>query len=363
MNQRGNNGQHRYVAWARRALAALFFVTVALITGISEADEPVASPEAVCLEPSWNFGKVANSNTVEHIFELLNLGGSELIIERVSVGCGCTAARTGSDRLAPGGKTQITVKLNLAGRIGAQRKAVYVHTNDPRTRILRLEIAGEAAGSGSGMADLVSVDLRDGVPRVEPERIDFGKIKAGVTSEGEITLVGADSSGPIMVDTGTPDMTARVETGGVLSRISLSLVPSLLLGPHETSVTIKTGDKRLGTISVPVRWNAEGDIYAIPEEIIVVGNDAAVRYVAIRSKTGKIFGVSSAESGSADIRTELTPLTGSKGYLVKTFLPSSSVARTNGVLTISCDTGLRLTVPIKTIGDSIAAANGVGGRL
>ncbi len=228
---------------------------------------PAATPKAVCADPVWDFGRVSNTSRVEHVFELANTGLAPLQIQRVAAGCGCTAAQTGADHIEPGGKTQVTVRFNPAGRTGMQRKGVYVHTNDPEMPVLHLELMGEAFGT-SGTNSV-----------------------AGLAAEKPVT--------------------------------------------------------------VPEAAKTKGDLYAIPEEITVVTRpgmtNTVTRYVSIRSRNGNRFQLDGVTVDEAGLATELSPLAGDKGYLLKV---CGLVSGTNGTLrtiTIHGRGNSKLPIPIRTI--------------
>ena len=260
----------------KRRVIGILMALMMLVTGIVNSAQaqqvgvpllPAATPKAVCAVPVWDFGRVSNTSRVEHVFELANAGLAPLQIQRVATGCGCTAAQTGADHIEPGGKTQVTVRFNPAGRTGMQRKGVYVHTNDPEMPVLHLELIGEAFGT-SGTNNI-----------------------AGLASEK--------------------------------------------------------------TVTVPETSKAKGDLYAIPEEITVVTRlgmtNTVTRYVSIRSRNGNPFQLEGVTVDEVGLATELSPLAGDKGYLLKV---CGLVSETNGTLrtiTVQGRDNSKLPIPICTI--------------
>ena len=325
---------------------------------VASSIPPGAAPKAACAAPSWDFGTEANTNRVEHAFELTNEGSAPLQIQRVFAGCGCAAVRTGADNVEPGGKTQVTVTFNLAGRTGEQRKSVYVHTNDPEKPILHLEVKGQAIGSlgTNGVSDLVNVGVWNGKARVMPERVDLGRVRADAVSEGEILLRGNSSNDVVAVEgvkTGLSNLTARVEESNGTSRVVLRLLSSSELGPGSATVSIRTSHPVLKTVIVPVKWKAEGDIYATPEDITVTAGymmtNTAVRHVAIRSRKGTPFRLDAVSSDQAGVLIHPTPLPGGKGFLLQIngLLPDTNAAVRE--ITVRGGDGFRLSIPIRTV--------------
>lgn len=342
--------------WATVLLVA-FLVVRGSAQQTNSAPPAMAPPKVACAAPSWDFGRAANSSTVEHVFELANEGGAELQIQKVSTGCGCTAARAGADRVGSGGKTQVSVSLSLAGRTGRQRKSIYVHTNDPERPILMLEMSGEALGGTGGQAASDPAVARDGRPHVTPERIDFGRVKADAASEAEIVLMGASSNDAVKVEgieTGTASLVAKVESGKAGEcRVALRLSPGAELGAWSSTVTIRTAHPVLRDVTVPVAWKAEGDLQAIPEEVVVIARpgatNAVVRYVAVRSRTGKPVAPSGVSCDDPNVKAEASPLPGGKGILVKASGILAPVNRASPSIVVRTADGVRLTVPIVAV--------------
>ena len=67
---------------------------------------------------------------VEETFKFTNTGNEPLIITNVQVTCGCTTPKGWPrDPIAPGGKAEITVGFNSAGKMGRINKVVTIVSN------------------------------------------------------------------------------------------------------------------------------------------------------------------------------------------------------------------------------------------
>lgn len=77
-----------------------------------------------------DFGDIYQGDKVEETFKFTNTGNEPLIITDVQVTCGCTTPK-GWPRnpIQPGGKGEITVAFNSAGKMGRQSKVVTVVSN------------------------------------------------------------------------------------------------------------------------------------------------------------------------------------------------------------------------------------------
>jgi hypothetical protein len=64
-------------------------------------------------------------------FKYQNAGDQPVRIKSVRTSCGCTAAQTQKDEIAPGESGEITATFKIGGRTGTQIKSVTVETDDP----------------------------------------------------------------------------------------------------------------------------------------------------------------------------------------------------------------------------------------
>jgi len=111
----------------------LFLVAVILLmvpcfaqeSGAKKANGPVIKLEKV----AHDFGDITQGDKVEETFKFTNAGTEPLIITNIQVTCGCTAPKWPRDPIAPGGKGEITIAFNSAGKIGKQNKVVTVISN------------------------------------------------------------------------------------------------------------------------------------------------------------------------------------------------------------------------------------------
>jgi hypothetical protein len=77
-----------------------------------------------------DFGDIFQGDKVEETFKFTNTGNEPLIITNVQVTCGCTTPKGWPrDPIMPGGKGEITVAFNSAGKSGRQNKVVTVVSN------------------------------------------------------------------------------------------------------------------------------------------------------------------------------------------------------------------------------------------
>jgi len=110
----------------------------------------VVGPRISILSTEYNFGDIKQGTEVSHEFKITNSGGDSLRIIRIKSSCGCTAASPEKKILLPGESTSIKVKFDTSGRQGLQKKYVYVQSNDPDQKQLRLTITANVLQQGAG---------------------------------------------------------------------------------------------------------------------------------------------------------------------------------------------------------------------
>lgn len=132
-------------------LLGLLCVGSALVMSCSSGKFKPQSPEPVVWvdEESHDFGVIPATETVQHVFTVKNVGGKPLNIKRVQTSCGCTAAVMDNQALQPGESTRLKVTFDPRGRRGAQRRTVWIHSDDPVTQRRQLNISATVSPTGT----------------------------------------------------------------------------------------------------------------------------------------------------------------------------------------------------------------------
>ncbi len=103
--------------------------------------KPVAEDNLGLAETTYNFGKIIQAKPVTHDFAFANSGKSELVLDNVVAGCGCTTPTWDKTaKYKAGDKGQINVGFN-AGGVGAFTKTVTITYNGGLTK--QITITGE----------------------------------------------------------------------------------------------------------------------------------------------------------------------------------------------------------------------------
>ena len=133
----------------RAGVAALAgtLAAAALAAGALASAGETAAPRIRVEPSSFDFGKVRPQRTLRKEFRLLNLGERELVIERISRSCGCTAATADAMTLAPGASTSLRVSVETRDSSGEIEHRVLVRSNDPETPSLEIRLRATVVGA------------------------------------------------------------------------------------------------------------------------------------------------------------------------------------------------------------------------
>lgn len=117
----------------------IIFLFAIVSLGLASA----AAPKIEVDEPIHAFGEVLEGIAVIHAFILSNTGDEPLVIEKVTVTCGCTTTALAKSTLFPGETVELQAMVDTAGFSGTINKAISVQSNDPQTPKLTLHLTGD----------------------------------------------------------------------------------------------------------------------------------------------------------------------------------------------------------------------------
>ncbi len=105
-----------------------------------------AGPKIVFDSTEALLGKVKEGTTVNAEYSFRNTGDQNLVIDRISPSCGCTAP-TYDKVVKPGEKGKVILELDTTGITGSFRKTAVVATNDMSKPFVTLLILGDTQAS------------------------------------------------------------------------------------------------------------------------------------------------------------------------------------------------------------------------
>src|SRR5438874_12004929 len=172
---------------------------------------------SVDLRPAFN-----DKQAVAH-FKYENVGNTPVHFKSVHASCGCTAAQTQNEQVAPGQKGEITAIFTIGGRTGTQVKTVTVQTDDPERSSIVLTLKAVITPLLEFQPTLVYwQNGEEPKPKI---------ITAKASKDGAIKKLDVSSS--------SHDCTARVDAGSAPNEFRISVQPRDTTKAVYATLTIK----------------------------------------------------------------------------------------------------------------------------
>ena len=147
-------------------------------------------------QQAWNFGSIKESaGKVSHCFEFVNAGKTPIVIEKVTVSCGCTTSDYDQKPVRPGAKGRLTISYHPAGRPGPFRRDAEVAFSGSQRVVLTLSGRVEESLDDAGRQYPVQI----GGLRVAMARVHMGYVPRGAVVSRAIEFFNA-STNPLNVN-------------------------------------------------------------------------------------------------------------------------------------------------------------------
>lgn len=120
----------------KRLTYILFNIILCGITAIGSVYSQDNSKSTLTFtETVWDFGDIKEvDGDVSHVFKFTNNGSNAIILENVSVSCGCTSPNYSKQPVKPGGKGEIKIVFDPSDRPGKFSKEIYITSNGGKNR-------------------------------------------------------------------------------------------------------------------------------------------------------------------------------------------------------------------------------------
>jgi hypothetical protein len=174
---------------------------------------------SVDLRPAFN-----DKQAVAH-FKYENVGNTPVYFKSVHASCGCTAAQTQKEHVAPGEKGEVTATFNIGGRTGTQVKTVTVQTDDP--------------DPAHAMTVLTLKAVITPLLEIQPTLVYW---QSGEEPKPKIITAKANKDAAIKkldVASSTPSFTAKVDAGSAPNEFRISVQPRDTTKAVYATLTIK----------------------------------------------------------------------------------------------------------------------------
>ncbi len=212
------------------------------------------SPKATVPAPSYDFGTIAQGETVSHCFELENNGTAPLKIARMELSLPEMTTRTTAS-IAPGKKGQVCVELGtstLSLKVSAQ---ALVMLNDPARPQIPLVLTGVVKAP----IDLI------------PMGAVFAAVWKGEPAERSVTIVN-NLPNPLHVrglETEGQHFTAKLVTQkpDKAYKVVVTVPPDVPPGRYTGFVYVNTDSPRFSRIRLGVNILVKTEIYTFPDAV------------------------------------------------------------------------------------------------
>lgn len=278
--------------------------SICLFLWLSLSFPAAAVSRIQCEQPAFDFGKLNNSETINHSFVIRNTGDEPLRITNVKACCGAAAIARDSI-VQPGMSTEIRVKSALLGRQGNQTRTVTIYSNDPDHPQLECRLTGVAVAA----------------VYMEPGLVNFGLIVSGKNNSQTVKVVTEDGTSVkiLRAISATGNFVAEIlpadKSGAARVRVSAS--GSLPDGNIVDRLEIETDHPQYSHLTLPVLAYTKSDLTFSPQEIQITQAEISsaqpvMKSVLISSASKQPFTVLKAEIPGVNAPVKISPM-GSQG--------------------------------------------------
>ncbi|NTV47439.1 MAG: DUF1573 domain-containing protein [Chlorobiales bacterium] len=251
-------------------------------------------PRLATLTSIYDTGEVEASSPIEHIFEICNVGNSDLHLQRLETFCGCTTAFATPTVIHSGetGLVHVTVKEGSGHPDFSQ--SVLIETDDPILPVTQIQL------NGSFYSELLS----------SPSAAFFDSISEHTGATQTIRLV-QSSKNPtsiLSITSDCPNVLTHLVQDTDGWAVEVMVEPRFAIGSYFCKLYIQYShaDSKKQLI-IPVRIETVADYFAEPASIflgqIKQGANKEVE-LEITSKNGQAFEVGSVQSDVIGLRAK-----------------------------------------------------------
>jgi hypothetical protein len=279
---------------------------IAVPTLVAAQARPIISLSA----QEYNFGTVAQGAKVVHEFEIKNTGAADLVIQRLSPSCGCTATQLTNSVVRPGASEKVRVTFDTSGFLGDKTKTVLIASNDSESPEKVFTLKGRVITGFS----------------VEPSRVDFGAISPSSSlssRQREVTFSVAE--GTELKITKISSLSNHLIASPVVTQehkaiVKVEILPTAPKGEFRDRLIFELDGGKRAAVNVPVNASIQGDLQLNPGTLsfgVVEGAQPLERRVQFENKGVKpvdIKDITASDSAVSASMIEVQP--GRQGVLV-----------------------------------------------
>lgn len=287
--------------------------------------DPKIVARAKYIETSFDFGTVTEGKVVSHVFDFKNIGNTDYIIQRLVTGCGCTAASSSTEPIAPDQSGFVKIDFDTSGFSGQKTKVVRVYSNDIDKPELSLTLSGNI--QSDVVLNPATVIFEDMVHGISPQPKEFsvdlregsGLKLASVSSYSKFLKIEAIGAGQ---EVGTKN--------SILSnKFKVIVSPEIPVGELRDRILVNlTKGKETSSRTVPVLGRVSGAITLSPPQVsfgIIEGSNKVEKSISLSNRGSAAVEILSITSDTPAISPSFAVVEPGKTYTIKVLLDPSLV--------------------------------------
>jgi len=258
----------------------------------------------------FDFGTVAQGAKVVHEFDIKNSGTADLVIQRLSPSCGCTATQLTTPVVKPGATEKVRVTFDTSGFLGDKVKTVLIASNDSENPEKIFTIKGHIVTGFS----------------VEPSRVDFGEISPSSSlssRQREITFSVAEGSELKITKISSLSnylVASPVVTQENKAVVRVEILPTVPKGEFRDRIIFELDGGKRAAVNVPVNASVKGDLRLSAGTLsfgVVEGTQPLERRVQFENKGAKPVAIKEITTSDAALSASMIQVQpGRQGVLV-----------------------------------------------
>jgi hypothetical protein len=251
-------------------------------------------PQIAVNQKEFNFGKIKQGQSVDHVFEIVNRGNAELILHNAVSSCGCLTAVLSSKTIAPGEKGQVKATLSTASIRGKQIKQIYINSNDPNQARVAIKVEGEV------IADLA----------IDPALIWLKEVRLGEKVTRQFTVTVSDAEKVKVADVTADDqrfVIRRISSESKGNAVyEVQFLGSEKVETISAQLSASTEDRSIAPVRAPIRLRVVGDLrYPKTIQLIRKPDGTASADLTITSRSNKAFDLKRVEDPHQLLKLEI----------------------------------------------------------
>lgn len=301
---------------SRLPLPTAVALAVVLVAGTSLA-VAADGPKLVVPEKIKDIGTVAQGETVEIDFELVNEGDEALEIRAVRPTCGCTVADFDRE-IAAGSSGYVKATLDTGNFAGPISKSILIMTSDPHEPTVTVVIK---ANIHPYVEVLPRALIRFNAVQHEPmvEKITV----VAAEKDPNFKVTGVESSVPYLATTVRPLPKDELVAGKSAEQfeIELSLEDDAPVGPVNAVLNVETNHPKAKVVPVKVFGVVRALLHVTPSQVqfgsVEAKSQPGRNLILVNNRSGGAkVSVKSAKVNDAAFNTEVVTIENGKRYQV-----------------------------------------------